>query len=183
MLKIALIGGLSAICLGGAAFAQSGVPADPTMPMDPSAPMSTPQFITAASQSDEFEIQEGQMASSMGKSASVRKFGAEMVRDHTKTTANLHKAIMKAGMQVPPPPPLRADQQQMAAQLQTMSGAAFDKAYLQQQVQSHKEALMVQQNYSQDGDTPAIKAASAMTVPIVQQHLQMAQQLESSVGQ
>ena len=183
MLKLALTSGLVALCFGGMALAQTGAPSDPSMAVDPTAPMSTPQFITAASQSDEFEIQEGQMASSMGKSAGVRKFGAEMVRDHTKTTDNLHKAIMKAGMQVPPPPPLRADQRQMVAQLQTMSGADFDKGYLQQQVQAHKEALMIHQNYSQDGDTPAIKAAAAKTVPIVQSHLQMAQQLQSSMGQ
>jgi putative membrane protein len=182
VLKLALIGGLAGLAVVGAAEAQTGMMAN--TPSDPAAmaSMSTPQFITAASQSDEFEIQEGKMASRMASSTAVRSFGAQMVHDHTMTTKNLHMAIRQAGMAVPPPPPLRPDQQQMISELRGLSGPAFDKAYLQQQVMAHQQALALMQGYAQNGDVPAIKTAASNTAPIVQNHLTMAQGLMSSVG-
>ena len=180
MIKAILIGGSLALGLGLSASAQTSL--SPTMQSDAAAPMTAPQFITAASQSDEFEIREGQMAQSMGASPSVRQFGAKMVHDHTMTTDNLHAAIMKAGMPVPPPPPLRPDQEQMVAQLRSLSGPAFDKAYLQQQVQAHKEALQTMTNYGKNGNVPSIKMAAAKTAPIVRSHLQMATRLEAKMS-
>ncbi|MDX7953453.1 DUF4142 domain-containing protein [Lichenihabitans sp. Uapishka_5] len=173
-MKHFLLSAAVSMCFASSAFAQPA-PA----PADPSAPMATPDFVTAAGQSDQFEIQEGKMAQKMGSTAAVRKFGAKMVRDHMKTTAALEKAVKKAGMTPPPPPPLRADQEQMVSQLQGMSGADFDKAYLIQQVQSHQEALELQSGYAKTGETPAVKAAAKSAVPIVRMHLQMAQKMSA----
>ena len=106
-----------------------------------------------------------------------------MIKDHTKTTNTLHDAIMKSGMSVPPPPPLRPDQMQMVAQLQQLNGADFDKAYLTQQMQSHQEALMVQSNYARSGDTPAITGAASKAVPIVKEHIAMLQDMQATMGQ
>ena len=180
MIKAMTTGAVLALCLGGGAFAQTSM--SPTMPSDPSAPMTTPQFLTAAAQSDEFEIREGQMAQSMSSSPAVQKFGAKMVHDHTMTTDNLHAAVQQAGMPLPPPPPLRPDQQQMVAQLKSLSGSAFDSAYLTQQVESHKDALTLMTNYSENGDVPAIKMAAQKTVPIVRSHLQMATRMQAKMS-
>lgn len=171
MIRTLLVNGVVLSCLSTAAMAQDATNA--------AAPMSAPEFIIAASQSDMFEIEEGKMAQKTGSTAAVRQFGSKMVRDHTKTTAALHKAITKAGMAVPPPPSLRPDQEQMVSQLQGMSGADFDKAYLTQQVQSHQEALALQSGYAKAGDVPAIKAAARSAVPIVSMHLKMAQKMSS----
>ncbi len=197
MLKLATIGGAVSLILAGAAMAQT----DPTMGAgqsgasmvhtpnasmaapDASAPMSTPQYIMAASQSDEFEMQEGRLAEQSAKSVSLRKFGAKMVKDHAKTTNTLHDAIISTGMQVPPPPPLRPDQMQMIAQLQQLNGADFDRAYISQQMQSHQEALMVQSNYARTGEVPAIRGAASKAVPIVKEHIAMLQQIQSAMGQ
>lgn len=138
----------------------------------------TPDYLTAASQSDQFEIQEGQLAQTMGKSSKVKAFGKEMVRDHTKSTKDLMAAATKAGM-TPAPAPLRPDQQQMIAALQATSGADFDRTYIQQQTQSHQEALQVHQGYAQGGSDKTLKAAAAKIVPVVQSHLNMLQSMQS----
>ena len=173
MIKTLTLAAVVAGGLSGAAFAQSAA-----APMDASTPMVAPDYITASAQSDMFEINEGKMAQKMGSPA-VRRFGATMVRDHMKTTANLKLAIKKAGMEIPPPPPLRPDQEQMMSQLQGMSGPDFDKAYVMQQVQSHQEALALQSGYAKGGDTPALKVAARGAVPIVKMHLSMAQKMSS----
>ncbi len=139
-------------------------------------PMSTSSFTKASAQSDKFEIREGRMAQRAGGPA-ARRFGARMVRDHTKTTATLMGAVRHSGMQPPPPPPLRFDQKRMIAQLRGLSGARFDRAYAAQQVRSHKEALALEERYARSGGVPAIRAAAQSAVPIVKMHLRMAEHM------
>ena len=197
MIRTLLLGGALTFAFAAGAMAQPGTsdagmaqssqmlsrtPPASMPPPNPAAPMTTPQYIMAASQSDEFEMQEGRMAENQAKSVKLRKFGAMMVKDHAKTTNTLHDAIMKSGMSVPPPPPLRPDQMQMVAQLQPLNGADFDKAYLAQQMQSHQEALMVQSNYARNGDTPAITGAASKAVPIVQAHIAMLQDIQGTMA-
>jgi putative membrane protein len=141
---------------------------------------STRDFVTAAAQSDEFERRAGHMAENLARSPRVKSFGARMVRDHTMTTRNLKAALRKAGKPVPPPPALSPGQQQMLGRLKS-SGAGFDATYLQQQVQAHQQAMGLLQGYAQGGDNPVIRDAARKTIPLVQHHLMMAQQLQATV--
>ena len=74
-------------------------------------------YVTAAGQSDKFEIMEGKLAVKMGSSDKVRAFGHKMITDHTKSTMKVMAAAKKSGLPKMPPPMLRPDQQDMVAQL------------------------------------------------------------------
>ena len=152
------------------------------MPPETSAPLSTPQFLAAAAQSDTFEVTEGNMARTMAKSHKVEQFGAEMVSAHKMTMGELKAAAAAANITPAAVPSLRPDQLQMVATLKNLSGAAFDQEYIRQQIAAHQQALAVQSSYAQNGDVPQLRAAAMKTVPIVQSHLQMAQSLQSSMG-
>ena len=143
--------------------------------------MSPAAYVTAAGQSDKFEVTEGKLAENMGSSAKVRAFGHKMVADHTKSTRQVMAAARSSGLPPMPPPMLRPDQQDMIAQLKAASGPAFDSLYLQQQMQSHQQALMVQQNYAQNGTAPALKMTASQIVPVVQEHISMLQSIGSSM--
>jgi putative membrane protein len=110
----------------------------------------TRDFVTQAAQTDAFERREGRLAEQKSKNPQVRAFAREMVRDHTRTTQGLQAAIRKAGMKPPPPPQLSADQRHEIGELQGLSGPAFDKAYIDQQVQTHEGA----QQLSADSPNP-----------------------------
>lgn len=138
----------------------------------------TPDFIKAAAQTDKFERDEGRLAETQAGSTKVKDFGREMVAAHTKTTAALKAAIAKAGLPPPAPPTLTQEQASNLATLRGLHGAAFDKAYIAQQIQAHQTALGVMQAYAASGDNAVIRKAAADTVPIVQSHLGMAQQLK-----
>ena len=140
----------------------------------------TEHFITALAQSDEFERHAGEMAERKGVSPRVREFGSMMVRDHTKTTQDLQAAIRRTGHAAPPTPPLSGAQQHMLEQLRT-SGANFDALYLQQQVQAHQDALGELQSYARDGHNAVLRDAARQTIPLVQNHLAMAQQLLANI--
>jgi putative membrane protein len=59
--------------------------------------------------------------------------------------------------------------------LSTMSGNAFDTAYMQHMVQDHEKTVADFQKQAQSGSDPALKAFAQKQLPTLQQHLQMAQ--------
>ncbi len=143
----------------------------------PSPAMPTPDFVkAAAAQTDAFEREEGRLAAARGSTGRVKDFGRMMVADHTKTTAALKAALRKAGLAAPPAG-LSGEEQSNVATLRGLHGAAFDKAYIAQQIAAHQAALGVMQGYAAGGDNAVLKKAAADTVPIVRGHLQAAQQI------
>ena len=142
------------------------------------APMPTDAagFIKAAGASDLFEIESAKLALKKTQKKDIRDFANMMITDHTKTTDAVKAAAKKAGMN-PAPPQVSAEQQQMLDQLKPLSGDAFDKAYLAQQMPAHQQALTMVQNYAQNGDTPALVDAAKSAVPIIQKHIDRLQEL------
>jgi len=140
---------------------------------------SAPVFVEKASASDLFEVEAAKLAQATSKNAEVKKFAADMVAAHTKSTAALKKAIADAGQTtLVVVTVLPADLQ---AKLDDLKKAAnFDKAYLENQVDAHQSALNLMQRYAQDGDVPAIKAFAAATAPVVQQHYDHAKTLRDA---
>ena len=147
----------------------------------PAAENAAMAYVTAAGRSDQFEIQEGKLAASMGHSRKVKVFGRQMIDDHTNSTHMVMAAALTSGLPQTPPPPLSPDQQQMIAQLQATSGAAFDQMYVQQQLQSHRMALQLQQGYAQSGTDPNLRGAAMKIVPVVQHHLGELENLQTTV--
>ena len=179
-----ILAGALALTLAGSAGAQSMHHSGMRMnaaPGDAAAALPTSDYVMKAGQSDQFEIQEGQMASSMGKAPAIKSFGMMMVTEHQKTTATLTKAVSDMG-QTPPPPALTADQQAQLDQLRGLSGADFDKAYVSQQIAAHHEALMVQADYSKGGSDASLRKVATSTVPIVQGHLKTLMTLQAKAN-
>ena len=170
-----------AMSAAGVVHAQDAAPP----PMGPQAMMdmakSPGAYVTAAGESDKFEITEGKLAETMGSTAKVRAFGRKMVTDHTKSTMQVLAAAKMSGLPKMQPPVLRPDQQDMVAQLKATSGPAFDQMFVQQQMQSHQQALMVQQNYAQHGTDRDLKMAAMKIVPVVEHHIAMLQSMNSGM--
>jgi putative membrane protein len=57
-------------------------------------------------------------------------------------------------------------------------GRDLPELVIDQQVTAHEMALSLHQNYASSGDTPALRKTAQAAVPIIQQHLTTAQQLD-----
>lgn len=188
MIRTLALAGAAALMVSAAvpALAQSHPGPPPSAPRAPARPSDmfggprTQHFITAAAQTDEFERQAGRMAQQRAVSARVRDFGSMMVTDHTKTTQDLQAAIRRTGHVPPPPPQITGEQRRMLDQLRA-SGPGFDSTYLQQQVTVHQQALGLMQDYARTGHNAILQDAARQTIPVVQHHLAMAQQLQATV--
>lgn len=122
------------------------------------------------------EVQAGKMAIE-SKNQSVANFGKQMVEDHTRMNEELAALAKSKGYQ----PPTSADlgSKAKSALLNVMPGATFDKQYADAQVDDHQETLELLQNEARNGQDPDLKALAEKAIPIVEQHLTMARQLQS----
>jgi predicted outer membrane protein len=120
------------------------------------------------------EIEGGKLAQSKGMSAEVKAFGQQMIDDHSANLKEVQALAEKHGVTLPTEPD--AKHKAMAAKLEKMSGADFDKAYMKQAgVQDHKTVhakLMAASKKAKDAD---VKALVDKTEPVVAQHLKSAE--------
>ena len=180
MFKTSLIAATALICLAGAADAQMA--AQPPMPGDPmTMPTMAPDYLKAAGAGDKFEIDSSKLVLTSTKDAKVRSFAHKMIADHVKSTAMIKMAARKDGVAVMPPM-LNPMQMQMMSQIKASTGKARDATYMKDQATSHQAALQVQQSYASGGDKPALMAAAAQIVPVVQAHLDMMGSMGSMTG-
>jgi putative membrane protein len=138
-----------------------------------------PDFVAKAAASDMFEIEAAKIAQKRSQNAEVKKFAGEMITAHTKSTADLKKAIADSGQAITPPAALPSDLQNKLDDLNKADN--FDRAYMENQVDAHQSALNLMQRYAQDGDVPVIKTFAAATATVVQQHYDHAKTLRDAL--
>ena len=61
--------------------------------------------------------------------------------------------------------------------LNSLNGADFTKAYEDMQVSAHKDAVSLFERYAKGGENADLKAFAAKTLPHLQEHLKLAQDL------
>lgn len=139
-------------------------------------------YVGNAAMSDMYERESSQLALTRGQSAGVKAFAKQMIADHTATSAKVKSIIAGDKLAVTAPMALDARRKGFIDNLNAASGAAFDKAYVTQQVAAHEEALTLHRSYVDDGDNAKLKAFAAETAPKVQMHLEMIQKLDAANG-
>jgi len=127
-------------------------------------------FVKKAGASDLYEISASKLETA-SKNAKVRAFATMMIKDHQTSTAAVKAAAIKSGLK-PTPPALEPKQAADLAALKQASGAARDTLYIAQQKAAHQEALALHKDNAAGSSAPALKAASAKIVPVVEHHLQ-----------
>lgn len=140
-------------------------------------PPKTEDFVKEVSMSDMFEIESSKVALERG-SATIKAFAQHMIDAHQKTTADL-KALLDSGkVKARPASAMSEDQQESLDELKKLSGAEFDSAYQGDQEDAHEDAVDVFKRYAEEGENPDLKAWAAKTVPNLEHHLKMAEDLE-----
>jgi putative membrane protein len=134
-------------------------------------------FVQMAAAGGLAEVAAGNLAQQRALNPNVRAFGAQMVNDHTIVNNRLMAIASQEGVT----PPTAPDEAHVvaAARLQQLSGDQFDYTYMQQQLQDHEKTIQVFQQEASTGQAPNLKAFAVQTMPILQHHLDMAEQIMS----
>lgn len=163
-----------------AGCAQTQRAADTTMAaakaqVNPTLSTTDATFMTTATRGGLAEVQMGQLAEQNGRSPAVKRFGQQMVSHHGQS--NREMMALAQQKQITPPSSMGAEHQQIYDDLAKLRGSAFDRAYARAMVQDHQEDLRLYQEEAANGTDPDVKAFAARHVPILQEHLRMAQRL------
>ena len=126
-------------------------------------------FVMKASGGNAFEIEQASLALKQSSNQKVKEFAHMMTTDHTKAEKKLEEAAKSANAL--PAPKLDEFHQDKVNVLRGVTGAAFDNAYIADQVQAHEDTASLLETYGKDGDNPALKAWAAETLPTVKEHL------------
>jgi len=137
----------------------------------------TQDFVASAAQSDMLEIETSKLALAKGD-ASIKAFATQMLADHTKTSAELKAAVADNKITVNLPIALDKAHQAKVDKLKKLDGADFVKEYKVMQVTAHKDAVSMFERYSKGGESAVLKGWAGKTLPDLQHHLMMAQELE-----
>lgn len=127
--------------------------------------------------SDIFEIESSKLALQKG-SAATKAFAQQMIDAHEKTTAEL-KGLIDGGKVTAPAATGMSDAQKKSFdELKDLSGKEFDDAYQDDQEDAHEDAVDVFKRYASEGDNADLKAWAAQTLPALEHHLKMAEDLD-----
>ena len=136
-------------------------------------------FIMNTAKAGMAEVELGKLALQNASSDAVKKFGQKMVDDHTKANDNLKQAADQAGIELPAD--TSAKHKQLVQKLSGLSGAAFDKAYMDAMVKDHVEDVAEFEKASKAPGNSPIRTFAASTLPTLKEHLQMAREIDSEV--
>jgi len=123
----------------------------------------------------------GAMALKKTKSADVKKFARLMEGEHHMLRAQGQQLAKKLNVTPQPPANLDMPDKQKAAMsdLQSKSGADFDKAYIDHEVQYHEWLQTTANQALTAAQAQELKDLIQKAAPIIQKHLDMAKQIQS----
>jgi putative membrane protein len=120
----------------------------------------------------------GQLAVQRSTNKQIQKYAQRMIKDHTKNARDLQKVAARKQITLPTAP--GPDQMEMLTQLQQATGADFDRAYIQTAgVMAHTMMRQLYSNQANNGTDADLKKYAAKTLPVVEMHLRMAQEMNS----
>ena len=161
----------AALAASGAAFAQA--PNDAQIA----------HIVVTANQVD---IDAGKLAQKQAKGAEVKAFGKQMVTDHS--AVNKQAVALVTKLKVKPEDnatsqSLKSGGDANVKKLKGLKGAAFDKAYVDQEVTYHQTVLdAIDKVLIPNAQNAELKALIVKVRPAIDGHLQHAKMMQASLG-
>jgi putative membrane protein len=129
-------------------------------------------FMAEAAQGGMAEVKMGELARTKGQSDKVKSFADRMVTDHTKANDDLKAVATQKGVTLPTD--MGAEEQQTYDKLNKLSGADFDKAYMDAMVKDHDKDVAAFEKHAKSTKDPDLKGFVQKTLPVLKDHKKMA---------
>jgi putative membrane protein len=174
----------AAVVAAGAATAAVRAQAPPAPggppPMAPAVAMreaaSDADFVRAIAVADAVELDAAKYVINRTADPAVRAFAQRMIDDHSTAAVELQANTRGIGL-LPGPPDTAAGTPHEAALMLLMNenGTQLDHDYMRMQVPAHRMVLHVAEWERDNGRAPALRQYAGDLVPVVRQHLQIAE--------
>lgn len=136
-------------------------------------------FIDMAGMSDLFEIESSRILLIGSSHPQIRQFAQTMIEHHTRSTNEL-RSIPEAANRNPP----ELDQRHVSLLnvLRAAQGDLLNRTYVDQQIDAHIEAIQLYEVFMRVQNPTPLYAFAQRNLPMIRQHLAMAQALQAPRG-
>ena len=132
-------------------------------------------FLTDAMKGDNSEVALGKIAQSKGSSQGVKDLGTMLVTDHGAHKTEVAGIAQHNGVAVTDD--IMDEAKTLETKLNGLSGAAFDKAFVDAAVEDHQKDIAKYEAQAKSGDATTAALANK-TLPTLRKHLETAQKLQ-----
>ena len=146
---------------------------------------SDPQIAGIVQTANQIDISHARLALARSNNSQVKDFANQMISDHTSLEKSVNDLAKKLGV-TPADSPTSKQLKQQAAQetkkLKSLKGSEFDKEYVAHEISFHQAVIDAAKNtLIPNAKNAELKSAIEGAAPLLQGHLQHAQQLQSSL--
>jgi putative membrane protein len=138
------------------------------------------EFVRTASAAGLGELRLAQLAVKQGTTDIVKQFAAKVADDQAKANEELKAISAKSG--TPVAKTEGAKDGAFYGALSGLSGSSFDGVYISAMVTDHREDISAFQKEVDTGKNQAIQDYARRRLPILKEHLRLAENAASSLG-
>jgi putative membrane protein len=164
--------------------AQAPQPPATQAPQSPNETVKGPEadkvFVKKAMEANIAEMQMAQLALEKSSDGQIRHFALQMQDDHGKLQDELRQVAGQLNVPVPTEPSKGAAKSM--EKMKSLSGDAFDQAYIKEMIKAHKEESKAFKDEARDTTSPQLKEMMTRDDQTIESHLQEIQQISQSKG-
>ena len=139
------------------------------------------KFIDKAMHDNNAEVAIAKVALEKAQSGEVKQFAQKLLNDHQKAGSELEAIVGRLGYN---PPRKAMDKEPKEAQkFAKMKADKFDKEFAKHMVKDHKKAVKLFTEEAQDGQQQEVWQFAQKTLPALEEHLRISQQLAGETGE
>lgn len=138
------------------------------------------EFVDKAATGSLMEVELGKMAQKKAMSQQVKDFGKLMEKDHSDAGNKLKTAVQALNLNVPTT--LDQEHQDKVNNLNEKTGNDFDKAYMDEMVDDHKEDINDFEDAQRNLPSGDLKTWVDDTLPVLRQHLAQAETIRDQLN-
>jgi len=129
-------------------------------------------FLTKAITGSMHEVHMGKLALLRAKHVSVKGFGQQMVKDHTRAGEDLKSVA--GPLKIAVPARMTDKQQEEYKRLTRFAGRDFDMAYIKHMVADHEKDVAEFTRASKEANSAEVRKVAAKLLPKLRDHLKLA---------
>ena len=148
------------------------------MSRNPPAPNDT-AWAQRVSQGSAAEIRLAELARLRTSNQAVNGLAQRLADDHNKASDELKQIAAKKGITLPGA--LESRHEALYERLSKLNAAEFDKAYVAAMVDEHRAAVADFQHQADTSADPELKSFAIKTLPVLQEHLRIAENLLAQI--
>ena len=164
----------SLLTLGTASALVAAAPL--VMPRGALAQSSPEDYVTMTLKAGAFTKRLAELAQGQGEAEPVKTFAELEIGE----VAAIEEVLMSVAQA--PAPELDPEQQQTLERMQGLSGAEFDKEFVQAQLTGHQKALEIQQPMAEMGEIDVPVATAKLAEESIKSHIAMLEMINQQIG-